>query len=93
MFTSLSIVLFLSVSKSFRFFKSDIHLNSTPRFSLLKIHCAVHGYLTDSHFGIALDVLQLTDAIDDLKLSFFWVNQLLKTTIKTSPFFNVTHMF
>lgn len=87
MFTSLSIVLFLSVSKSFRFFKSDIHLNSTPRFSLLKIHCAVHGYLTDSHFGIALDVLQLTDAIDDLKLSFFLGQPTVKNHNQNVPFF------
>lgn len=56
-------------------FKSGIHLNSILRIPLLKSHCpAVHGYLTGSRFGIALDVLQLTDAIDDVKPSLFRVN-------------------
>ena len=70
------------------YFKSDIHLNFILRFPLLKSHCAVHGYLTESHFGITLDVLQLTDAIDDVKLSLFRVNQSLEIRIKTSYFFH-----
>ena len=55
-------------------FKSDIPLNSILRIPLLKSHYAVHGYLTESLFGIKLDVLQLTEAIDDVKLSSFRVN-------------------
>ena len=56
-------------------FKSDIHFNSIRlRTPLLKSHCAVHEYLTESRFGITLDVLQLTDAIDDVKLSLYRVN-------------------
>ena len=70
-------------------FKSDIHLNSIPRIPLLKSHCAVHGYLTESRFGIAPDILQLTDAIDDVKLSLFKVNLSSEIRIKTSYFFNL----